>query len=117
MQRRLKLEGQLSRTGKLSLSHWAFAVHTTMALIVIVLVALTLSELEVSLSGDESLSALEAAWPLEPSQDLRNEKVGGNDCPACLSSSVLAHDIYSDLRDRDGRFFVVMDRTVGPCRL
>jgi len=61
MQRRLKLAGQLSRTGKLSLSHWAFAVHTTMALIVIVLVALTLSELEVSLSGDESLSALEAA--------------------------------------------------------
>jgi hypothetical protein len=31
-----------------------------MALIVIVLVALTLSELEVSLSGDESQSALEA---------------------------------------------------------
>ena len=61
MQRRLKLAGQLSRTGKPSLSHWAFAVHTTMAFIVIVLVALTLSELEVSLSGDESLSALQAA--------------------------------------------------------
>ena len=58
MQRSIKLA---TRGGKPALDHWAIAVHTTMALIVIVLVALTLSELEVSLSGDESLSALEAA--------------------------------------------------------
>src|SRR5215471_8484903 len=31
-----------------------------------------------------------------------NEKVGGNICLLCVSSTVLAHDIYSNLRGRDG---------------
>src|SRR5215470_11267118 len=30
------------------------------------------------------------------------EKAGGNDCLLCVSNSVPAHDIYSNLRDRDG---------------
>jgi hypothetical protein len=59
-------------------THWGFAVHTTMGLIVIVLFTLTSAALE-ALSGDQSPSAIEAA-----------------------SSIVLAHDIYSNLRDRDG---------------
>jgi len=33
---------------------------------------------------------------------LRALAVGGNDCLLCLSSTVLAHDIHSNLRDRDG---------------
>ncbi len=44
-----------------SLSHSGFAAHAAMALIVNVLSALTPAALEVSLSGDESLSAFEAA--------------------------------------------------------
>src|SRR5262249_33480956 len=44
-----------------SLSHWGFAAHAAMALIVIVLLTLTSAALEIFLSGDESLSALEAA--------------------------------------------------------
>jgi len=52
---------QVSRIGEPSLSHWAFAVQAVMALIVIVLLTLTFAALEVSLSGDESVSALEAA--------------------------------------------------------
>jgi len=41
-------------------THWAFAAHAAMALIVIVLCTLTVAALEVFLPGDESLSALEA---------------------------------------------------------
>jgi hypothetical protein len=47
-----------------SLSHWGFAAHAAMALIVIVLLALTSAALEIFLSGDESLSALEAAMAI-----------------------------------------------------
>ena len=32
----------------------------------------------------------------------RNESVDGSDCPNLRVKSVLAHDIYSTLRDRDG---------------
>ena len=63
MQRSFKLAGQLSRiiTGEPALSHWGFAAQAVMALIVIVLLTLTFAALEVFLSGDGSLSALEAA--------------------------------------------------------
>src|SRR5262249_47512832 len=57
MQRSFKLATQ---AGEPSLDHWRFAVQTAMALIVIVLFTLTVAALEVFLSGDESLSALEA---------------------------------------------------------
>jgi len=57
MQRSLKLATQ---AGEPSLDHWAFAAHAAMALIVIVLCTLTVAALEVFLSGDESLSAVEA---------------------------------------------------------
>ena len=78
----------MQRSFRLATRRGRFAIHTTMALIVIVLFTLT-SALE-ALSGDQSLSAIEAA-----------------------SSIVLAHDIYSNLRDRD----VVADRIVGQLRL
>ena len=58
MQRSFKLATQ---AGEPSLNYWGFAVHTAMALIVIVLFTLTFAALEVFLSGDQSLSALEAA--------------------------------------------------------
>jgi len=48
-------------TGETSLRHSGFAVQVTIALIVIVLLTLTFAALEVFLSGDESLSALEAS--------------------------------------------------------
>ena len=57
MQRSFNLATQ---AGEPSLDHWGFAVQTAMALIVIVLSTLTFAALEVFLSGDESLSALEA---------------------------------------------------------
>ena len=57
MQRSLKLAGQLSRI----ITVEPFAVQAAMALILIVLAALTVAALEVSLLGDESLSALQAA--------------------------------------------------------
>jgi hypothetical protein len=60
MQPNAKLASQASRTGEPSLSHWAVAAHAAMALIVIVLSTL-LAALEVFLSGNASLSALEAA--------------------------------------------------------
>jgi len=44
-----------------SLGHWGFAAQAAIALIVIVLLTLTFAALEVFLSGDGSLSALEAA--------------------------------------------------------
>ena len=55
-----------------------------MALIVIVLFTLTFAALEVFLSGDESLSALEAAMAISglQNQDPRNENVSGSDCRA-----------------------------------
>lgn len=56
-----KLPSQVSVPRQLSLSHWAFAIHTAMAVVVIVLFTLTLAALEGFLLGDESLSALEAA--------------------------------------------------------
>jgi len=58
MQRSFKLSTQ---AGEPSLDHWGFAVQAAMALIVIVLFTLTFAALEVFLSGDESLSAIEAA--------------------------------------------------------
>ncbi len=63
MQPSLKLASQFSRiiTAEGSLSHWGFAAQVAMALIVIVLLTFTLAALEVFLSGNESLSALEAA--------------------------------------------------------
>jgi hypothetical protein len=60
MQRSLKLANQVSRA-KSSLEHWGFADQAAMALIVIVLFTLTSAASETFLSGDESLSALEAA--------------------------------------------------------
>ena len=66
MQPSLKLASQFSRsiTGEPSLGHWGFAAQVAMALIVIVLLTLTFAALEVFLSGDQSLSALEAAMNL-----------------------------------------------------
>jgi hypothetical protein len=58
MQRSFKLATQAREP---SLDHWGFVVQTAMALIVIVLVTLTFAALEVFVSGDESLSAIEAA--------------------------------------------------------
>jgi hypothetical protein len=58
MQRSLKLASQ---AGSPSLSHWGFAAHAAMALLVIVLLTLTFAALETFLSGDESLSAVEVA--------------------------------------------------------
>jgi hypothetical protein len=62
MQSSLKLASQFSCTitEEPSLS-WGFAAQVAMALIVIVLLTFTLSALEVFLSGNGSLSALEAA--------------------------------------------------------
>jgi hypothetical protein len=58
-----KLATQARRkiAGEPSLNHSGFTAHAAMALIMIVLLALTLAALETFLSGDESLSALEAA--------------------------------------------------------
>ena len=58
MQRSLDLA--TSQAGEPSVSHWGFATPVAIALIVIVLLTLTFAALEVFLSGDESLSALEA---------------------------------------------------------
>jgi len=62
MQRSIKLASQISRTitGEPSLTRWGFAVHTAMALVAIVLLTLTFAALEISLSDDQTLSALEA---------------------------------------------------------
>jgi hypothetical protein len=57
MQRSFKLATQ---AGEPSLDHWGFAVHTAMALMVVVLFTLTFAALE----GDQSLSALEAAMAI-----------------------------------------------------
>ena len=57
MQRSFKLATQ---AGEPSLDYWGFAVHTAMALIVVVLFTLTFAALE----GDQSLSALEAAMAI-----------------------------------------------------
>jgi len=59
MQRSLQVSDIVA--GEPSLSHWGFAAQAAIALIVIVLLTFTLAALEVFLSGDESLSALEAA--------------------------------------------------------
>jgi ABC-type uncharacterized transport system permease subunit len=69
MQRSFKLASQASRkiAGEPSLSHWGFAAHAAMALVVIVLLALTFAGLKIFLSGDESLSALEAAMAISGS--------------------------------------------------
>jgi hypothetical protein len=56
-----RMASQVSRTGEPSLNHWGFAAHAAMVLLVIVLSALTCAALETFLSGDESLSALQAA--------------------------------------------------------
>ena len=66
MQRSLKLASELSRipTVEPLQTHWGFAAHAAMALIVIVLCTLAVAALEVFLSGDESLSALEAAMAI-----------------------------------------------------
>ena len=58
MQRSLKLA---SKAESPSLSHWEFAPYAAIALVVIVLLTLTFAALETFLSGDESLSAVEAA--------------------------------------------------------
>ena len=79
MERSFRLASQLGRI--ITVEHLGFAVHAAMALIVIVLLTLTMAALEVFLSGDESLSALEAAMGIR---------------------AALGHDIYSNLRDRDG---------------
>jgi hypothetical protein len=61
--RSFRLANQLSRkiAREPSLSYSAFAAHAAMALIVIAFLALTFATMEKFLSGDESLSALEAA--------------------------------------------------------
>ena len=59
MQRSLDLA--TPRAGEPSVSHWGFATQVAMALIVIVLLALTIAAMEVFLSGDASLSAVEAS--------------------------------------------------------
>jgi len=79
MERSFRLASQLGRI--ITVGHLGYAVHAAMALIVIVLFSLTVAALETFLLGDESLTALEAAMGIR---------------------AVLAHDIYSNLRDRDG---------------
>ena len=64
MQHGFKLASQASRTGEASLSHGGFAVQVAMALIVILLLTLTSAALETFLSGDQSLSALQAAMAI-----------------------------------------------------
>ena len=66
MPRSFKLASQASRkiAGEPSLSHWGFAAHPAMALIVVVLLALTFASLETFLSSDQSLNALEAAMAI-----------------------------------------------------
>jgi hypothetical protein len=64
MQRSFKLATQ---AGEPSLDYWGLAVHTAMALVVVVLFTLTFAALEVFLSGDESLSAVEAAMAVSGS--------------------------------------------------
>jgi hypothetical protein len=66
MQPSLKLASQASHkiAGEPSLNHWGLASQAAMALIVIVLLALTLAGLEVFLSGDQGLSAVEAAMAI-----------------------------------------------------
>jgi hypothetical protein len=63
MQRRLNPPSPVSRiiTREPSLRHGMFAAHAVMTFVMIVLLTLTLVALEAFLSGDESLSALEAA--------------------------------------------------------
>ena len=56
-----KLPSQVSVPQQPSLGYWAFAVHTAMAVVVIVLFTQTLAALEVFLLGNEGLIALEAA--------------------------------------------------------
>jgi hypothetical protein len=63
MQRSVKLANQVSRP-KPSLDHWEFAGQVAMALVVIVLLTLTSAALETFLSGDRSLSALQAAMAI-----------------------------------------------------
>ena len=62
MQRSLQVSDIVA--GEPPLSHWGFAAQAAIALIVIVLLTFTLAALEVFLSGDESLSALEAAMAI-----------------------------------------------------
>jgi len=50
-----------SQAGEPSVSHWGFATQVATALIVIVLLTLTIAAMEVFLSGDASLSAVEAS--------------------------------------------------------
>jgi hypothetical protein len=73
MQRSFKLASQARRkiVTEPSLSRWGFAAHAAMALIVIVLLALTFAALEIFLSGDESLSVLEAAMATGASTKLK----------------------------------------------
>jgi hypothetical protein len=52
MQRSFRLA---TREREPSLDHWAIAIHTTMALIVIVLVTLTFAALEQFAAGDQSV--------------------------------------------------------------
>jgi hypothetical protein len=62
----------------------SLVVHTATALIVVVLFTLTFAALEVSLSGDESLSAVEAViggW-LNATTGITNERVDDSDCPS-----------------------------------
>jgi hypothetical protein len=63
MQPSLKLASQANSNiaAEPSLSRWGFAAYAAMALIVIVLLTLTFAGLEIFLSGDESLSAVEVA--------------------------------------------------------
>ena len=54
----------MQRSFRLATRRGGFAIHTTMALIVIVLLTLTFAALEVFVLGDETLSALEAAMAI-----------------------------------------------------
>ena len=72
MQRSFKLASHASsRKVAGELNQLGFAAHAAMALIVIVLLALTFADLETFLSGDESLSALEATMATGGSTKLK----------------------------------------------
>jgi ABC-type uncharacterized transport system permease subunit len=103
MQRSLKLASQASSkiAGEPSLSHWGLAAQAAMTLVVIVLLALTFAGLEIFLSGDESLSAIEAAMAIGTHE---MKTLVAAIALLCLSSTVLAHD-RTDI-------YAVMDRTV-----
>ncbi len=62
----INLQSPIIREITAELSMGSFAARAAMVLVAIALLTLTFAALETYLSGDESLSALEAAMTLQP---------------------------------------------------